>query len=111
MKKAAQVKNDVLDKVLEAEQEIQAALAAEKENIRSMLDAVRSEAEACIAEEEARLKTWFKAEISAAESRAEAEARAIADSAAKEAERIGGIDDDTISRIIYKYIQRILPGK
>lgn len=111
MKKVAQVKNDVLDKVLEAEQEIQAALADEKENIQSMLDAVRSEAEACIAEEEARLKTWLEAEISAAESRAEAEARAIVDSAAKKAERIGGIDDDTISRIIYEYIRRILPGK
>lgn len=111
MKKVEQVKNDVLDKVLKAEQEIQAELAAQKENIQSMLDAVRSEAEACIAEEEARLKTWLEAEISSAESRAEAEARAIVDSAAKETERIRGIDDDTISRIIYEYIRRILPGK
>lgn len=111
MKGEAQREDDVLDMVLQTEQEIQTQLATEKENIQRMLDAVRSESGARIAQEEARLRAWLEAEISAAESRAEAEARAIVDVAARAAEQIESLDDKTISRIIETYLLRILPVK
>lgn len=101
---------DILSKVIGVEKEIQERLIVEKERSVEWLEKVKREAEEAVAAEEERLKESF--ENARVGSRAEAERKTaeILKEAAGEAERISGLSDETLGRILMRHIALILPS-
>jgi vacuolar-type H+-ATPase subunit H len=100
---------DILSKVIGVEKEIQERLMAEKERSLEWLEKVKKEAEEAVIAEERRLKESFEAAKSGSRAEAEKRAAEILRNAEAEAERISGISDESLGRIMMRHITVILP--
>lgn len=98
----------ILNEVIEAEKDIQTCIEAEQVRLREMLEAVRREAEQSVAAAECELSATRERDLETIRQEAEAKARKIVEHASARVERLGRVDDGTLSGIIMKRIPRIL---
>jgi len=104
------MERDLLGKVLETEREIQAKIESEKKRCTEKLKKVAEEAEEGVLREEAALREQLNESACKAEKTAEEKAADILEAATQRAERLRGLSDEALQRIILKYIDSILPG-
>jgi vacuolar-type H+-ATPase subunit H len=98
----------ILNEVIDAEKDIQSCIELEQARLREMLERVRREAEESVAAAERELSSSRDRELETVRQEAEAKARKIVEQASVRVERLGRVDDGTLTRIILKRIPRIL---
>lgn len=101
---------DILSKVIGVEKEIQDRLMLEKEKSLEWLEKVKKEAEEAVSREEERLKGSFESAKMNLGTDAEKKAAEMLKKANAEAERISGISDETLGRILMRRVAFILPS-
>lgn len=100
---------DILSKVIAVEKEIQEKLMLEKERSLEWLEKVKRQAEESISKEEAGLHESFENAERNSGTDAEKKAAEMLEKANAEAERISGISDETLGRILMRHVAFILP--
>ena len=103
------MERDLLDKVLEAEREIQAKIESEKKRLQERLEKARKVANERVAQEETTLRRQLENSVREAEEIAAKKAGDILEAAARRAESLRGLPDEALQRIVMKYIDSILP--
>lgn len=103
--------DDILNKVVLVEKEVQQRLEIEKKMSREWLKNVKKEAEEQVIAEEKELKESVSEAVKKEKLVAEKKAGEMISEAKAEAKRLEGISDDILKRIILKQIIRILPGQ
>ncbi len=98
----------VLNEVIDAEKDIQACIEVEEVRLREMLERARREAGESVTAAERELSVSRDRELEAIRQEAETKARKIVEHASARAERLGRVDDGTLTGIIMKRIPRIL---
>ncbi|HYA31479.1 MAG TPA: hypothetical protein VED67_01885 [Thermodesulfovibrionales bacterium] len=101
---------DILSKVIAVEKEIQDKLMLEKERSLEWLEKVKREAEEAVSREEERLKGSFESAKMNSGTDAEKKATQMLKKADAEAERISGISDETVGRILMRHVAFLLPS-
>jgi len=104
------MERDILSQVIEAEKEIQQCLELEKIKVRGWLERVKKESEEEFIQEDKRIRESLEKSVAEATKEAEAEAAGIVSKATTTAERLEQLKPDTLSKIITKQIEKILPG-
>jgi vacuolar-type H+-ATPase subunit H len=104
------MEKDILSQVITAEKELQQCLDSEKVKAREWLELLKKECEEEFIREEQRIKELLEKSTADAVSTARAKAGGIVSQAAKEAERLERVPDETLSGLVAKQINRILPG-
>jgi vacuolar-type H+-ATPase subunit H len=104
------MERDILSQVIEAEKEIQQCLELEKIKVREWLEHVKKESEEEFIREDKKIRESLEKSIAEATKEAEAEAAGVVSKATTEAERLEQLKPDTLSKIITKQIEKILPG-
>jgi len=101
---------DILSKVIGVEKEIQDRLMVEKERSLEWLEKVKKEAEEGVSAEEEGVRGSFESAEVASGNDAEKKTTEILKEANAEAERISGISDETLGRILMRHVAFILPS-
>jgi len=104
------IREDVLGRIIEVEKEIQTSLDKERMKSQEWIEKVRADASEEILREEEMLKEAFQRAIMESKLEGERKAHEIVIKASQMAERLKGISDDDLSRILMKHMVRILPG-
>ncbi len=104
------MEKDILGQVIEAEKELQQCLDREKVKAREWLEVVKKECEEEFIREEQRIKEMLEKSTADAVSKAHVKAAGIISQAEREAERLGRVPDEVLSKLVAKQINRILPG-
>ena len=102
---------DVLSTVMEVEREIQEKLEAERRKAREWLERVRADAGRSYAASEERFKKSSEKAVADALADVEARAADLLSRATLEAERLVHLGDETMRKIMARYLPRILPGE
>ncbi len=102
--------DDILSKVVEVEKEVQQRIGIEKKMSQEWLENVKKDAEEKILRGKKELEESLNASIREAKLNAETKAVAIIKDADDKAERLKGLDDNILKKVILKHISRILPG-
>ena len=105
------MERDLLGKVIEAEREILTKIESAKKSCDERIEKARREAEEKVLQEEAVLRGQCERLVREAEESAGERAAEIIEAAARKSERLKKLPDDSLQRIIMKYIGRILPGE
>ncbi|MEK6699173.1 MAG: hypothetical protein AABZ10_09050 [Nitrospirota bacterium] len=100
----------VLGAVIEAEQEIQARIEAERKKARERIDGVKAEAAQSVAEEAERLRAESAATMVTAKAEAEARATELLRRTERQAEELAAPSDTRLQQIMAQQIHRVLPG-
>ena len=100
---------DILNKVIAAEREIQRRLELERTSAREWVDKAKNEQERKLLEEDEKIKEKFSVSFGKAVKDAESRASTMLEEASAEAVRLENLDDEFLTRIIMKHIVRILP--
>jgi hypothetical protein len=103
------MKEDILSAVVKVEKELAETLREEKRKSKDMLDRLRNEREHKVTREKKRLQCELNRSITDAKMRSQKKVSAMIADAYADAERLEKISDDTLKKIIRKYIVRILP--
>ena len=98
----------ILNEVIDAEKDIQSCIELEQSRLREMLERVRREAEESVAAAERGFSASHDRELESIRQEAEAKAKKIVEHATVRVERLGRVDDGTLTDIIMKRIPRIL---
>lgn len=104
------MEKDVLAAIMEVEKEIEGEVAAEREREAERLDRVKQEIAQRLEQEKDRLDEWLLQELAAAGEAAERDARALEEEATARAEVLSRLDDETLQRVVLRYLTRIVPG-
>ncbi len=104
------MEKDVLKGVVEIEKEIRQRLEIEQEKAQKWLVKVKKEAEEEVLAKEFDLKEEMNRSTDSALSDARGKASGINDTAHRYSGHLKKISDDTLKKIILKYLPRILPG-
>ena len=104
------MERDILSQVIEAEKEIQQRLDLEKVKTREWIERAKKECDEEFVLEEKRIKASLEKSIEEAIKEAEIKASGIVSRAEADAERLGRLETETLSKIIARQIDRILPG-
>ena len=104
------MERDILSQVIEAEKEIQKCLDLEKVKVREWLERVKKECEEEFILEEKNIKASLEKSTAEATKAAEVKAAGIVSQAMATAERLERLQTETLSRVVAKQIDRILPG-
>jgi vacuolar-type H+-ATPase subunit H len=104
------MENDILGKVVHVETEIQKMIETEKNMARERIEEARKKAEEGLVHEENRLNHSLDITIRDAQLSFKKEASEMVEKARADAERIDGLSDDQLRRIILKHLHIILPG-
>jgi vacuolar-type H+-ATPase subunit H len=104
------MERDLLNKVLEAEKEIQAKIESEKKRCAETLLKARKEAEEKVAREESILREQRESFFKKSEEIAEKKAAGILEAAVRKAANIRSLADETLQKIVMKYIDSNLSG-
>jgi len=99
--------NDILTSIIAVEQEIQQRLAAEEEAVAQDLDQLRRELDEEAKREGERLAASVQESVAAARTKAQEDADAMVQSASLRAQRLDGIDDETLKCCIMKHLSLI----
>ena len=103
------MEKDILSRVIEVEKEIQEKLREEKGKSLEWLEGVKREAEEELAREEERLREYYQKTLDDTGAVAEKQAAELLRDSVLQAERLSGISDEILGRILLKYLPRILP--
>ncbi len=98
----------ILNEVIDAEKDIQECIEQEQTRLREMIEQARREAEETVAAAERELNASRDRELETIRQEAEAKAKKIVELASVRLERLGRIDDGTLTGIVMKRIPRIL---
>ncbi len=98
----------ILNEVIEAEKDIQACIEEEQARLREMLERVRREQAEAVAAVERDLSASRERDLEEARQKAEEKARKIVEDASGLAMRLEHVDDGVLTDIIMKRIPRIL---
>ncbi len=104
------MEEDILGRVIEVEKEVQQKFEIEKKMSQEWLENVKKDAEKKVLAEEKDLKEAFHEAIKKAKLDAEKKAADIIKDADEEAERLKGLGDEILKKVILSHIYRILPG-
>ncbi len=104
------MEKDVLSQVIEAEKEIQQCLDLEKIKAREWLERVKKDCEEEFIREEKNIKESLERAVAEAAREADARAAGAVSRATAEAERLGRVEEETLSRIVAQQVAVILPG-
>ncbi len=104
------MEKDVLSQVIEAEKEIQKCIDAEKVKAKEWLEGMKKESEEEVLREQRTNERSVQESLRDADRQADERASEIVRDAEAAAERLGGIDNDIVTRIVRRRISRILPG-
>ena len=104
------MEKDTLSQVIEAEKEIQKRMEIEKAKAAEWLESAKKGAEADYLREEKKVRASIDQWQAETAKEAEENAARIVGCAAREAERFGAVEADSLKRIVLKHIARILPG-
>jgi vacuolar-type H+-ATPase subunit H len=104
------VDTSVLGAVIEAEQEIQARIEAERKKASERIDGVKAEAAQSAAEEAERLRGDFAATMATAKAGAQARASKLLRRTERLAEELAALSDARLQQIMAQQIRNILPG-
>jgi len=104
------MESDILSQVIAAEKKIQQSLDLEKIKAREWLERVKKECEEEFIREENEIEKSLENLTAEAAREAAGEATGIVSRATAEAEHLGRLQADTLSRIVGKQIAGILPG-
>ena len=100
----------VLGAVIEAEQEIQARIEAERKKARERIDGVKAEAAQSVAEEAERLRGESAATLVTAKAGAQARAAKLLLRTEHLAEELAALSDTRLQQIMAQQIHHVLPG-
>ena len=103
------MEKDILSKVIEVEREIQEKLRGEKSRSLEWIERARKEAKEELAAEEERLREYYEKAMDTIGAEAGKQADEVLRNSAVQAERLSGISDDTLRRILLRYLPGILP--
>ena len=104
------MERDILSQVVEAEKEIQQCLDREKVKAREWLERVKQECEEEFIREEKNIKESLERSTAEAAREAAVKAAGAVSRASADAERLGRLREEALSRIVAKQIAVILPG-
>ena len=104
------MESDILSQVIATEKKIQQSLDLEKIKAREWLERMKKECEEEFIREEDKIKKSLDNLTAEAAREAGGEAAGIVSRAKAEAERLGRLQAETLSRIVAKQIAGILPG-
>jgi hypothetical protein len=104
------MERDILGQVIEAEKEIQQCLELEKVKEGERIERVKKECEEEFIREKRDIEASLEKSKAEATREAEGKAAGTVRRAAAEAERLGRLQKETLSRIIARQITGILPG-
>jgi len=104
------MERDILSQVIEAEKEIQQCLDLEKIKAREGLERVQKECEEEFIREDKNIKASLEKFTAEAAREAGGKAAGTVVRAMADAERLGRLQAETLSRIVAKQIAGILPG-
>jgi vacuolar-type H+-ATPase subunit H len=104
------MEEDVLSKVMEAEEEIEKRLEKEKEGTSRWLDGIRKETEERVGAEELRLRASLDEAVKEALLSARDEADRRKARAARLAEGLRNLSDGQLREIVARHMSGILPG-
>jgi cell division septum initiation protein DivIVA len=106
------MEDDILHAVFVVEREIQASLAAEKQETDDYLDRVHRECAEMAAEEERQLRDELTAAVDDARNGdARTQAESLLAEASARAERLAGVAGEDLNRLVRREIRTILPGE
>lgn len=103
--------SDMLAKILEAEREIQTKIDTARKTGEERIHKLKEAGEEKILQEESRIHAQGKRALEETVLPVRQKASAILEEATRKAERLSGLDDETLKEIIMKHIVRILPGE
>lgn len=104
------MKTSILGTVIEAEQEIQARIEAERKKTREWIEQVRAESARAAAGEAERLTGNSASTVAKAKAEAQARAAELVDRAQRRAEQLTALSDARLQQIMARQIHQILPG-
>ena len=104
------MERDILSEVIEAEKEIQQCLDLEKIKAHEWLERVKKECEEEFIREEKNIKKSLEKSTAEAAREAGDKAAGAVSRATADAERLGRLQAEALSRIVAKQIDSILPG-
>jgi vacuolar-type H+-ATPase subunit H len=104
------VDTSVLGAVIEAEQEIQTRIEAERKKARERIDGVKAEAAQSAAEEAERLRRESAATLVTAKAGALARAAELLRRTERLAEELAALSDTRLQQIMAQQIHHVLPG-
>ena len=95
--------------IIEVEKDIQKKIKAEERKSRETIEKLRKETESHVNKEEQRFHQELERAIDAARQEAVKKAEKMVEDAAVRATHIEGLDDNTLKKVLLKYIHRLLP--
>jgi vacuolar-type H+-ATPase subunit H len=98
----------LLNKVVEAEREIQAKIESEKKRCDEQLERARLKADERVRQEEAFLLEQCAGSVREAEENARKKAADIVENAARRAEKLKGLSDEALQKVAMKFIGIIM---
>lgn len=104
------MEKDILSQVIEAEKEIQHCIDREKIKAREWLERVKKECEEEFIREEKNIKESLERSTAEAAREAGGNAAGTVSRATADAERLGRLQAEVLSRIVAKQIAVVLPG-
>ena len=104
------MERDILSQVIEAEKKIQQCLDLEKIKARQWLERVKKECEEEFIREEKNIKESLERSAAEAAREAGVKASGAVSRATDDAERLGRLQPEVLSKIVAKQIAGILPG-
>lgn len=99
-----------MHEIIAAEKEMQEYIESESVALQNWLEEVKEESKQHLIEEEEKIKQSFHKAVKEAIHRAEGEASEIVHDAMVRGERLEKLDNETLTRMIMKHLNRILPG-
>jgi len=103
------MEKDILSQVIEVEKEIQHCLEQEKAAAREWLESVKKECEEDYIREGKNSKDSLERSIVSVAGEAEKKAAEVVSRAVAATERLKGLDDAVLSRVVAKRIAKLLP--
>ena len=100
----------VLGAVIEAEQEIQARIEAERKKAREWIEGVKAEAAQSAAKEAERLRGESAATMATAKAGAQARAAELLRRTERQAGELAALSDTRLQQIMEQQIRHVLPG-
>ncbi len=104
------MEDHVLSEVVKVEKEVQQMLEIEKKTSQEWLENVKKNAEKKVLEEEANIKEAFNIILEKTKLNTDKKAITILRDANVKAERLEGLGDEILKKIILRHITKILPG-
>ncbi len=102
--------DDILTDIIAVEKEIRERLDAEREHAAAWLAEVRTGLEEGYRREEERLREELERALAAARSEAELESARLVAEATAQADRLTGIEDETLLQALDKHLVGLRPG-